>query len=103
MNDRKPLKYASPEGLRAYGLHTKSANFHTIGTHVRAHIDESAGTMFLQKTIESMDIFPGIQNSKIIFGFDDQGKNAVDWAKQGVLLVGIGNNNPFNEHITANN
>src|SRR3989344_1958876 len=103
MNDRKPLKYASPEGLRAYGLHTRSANFNTIGTHVRAHIDEVIAIMFLQKTLAGRAMFPGIQNAKIIFGFEDKEKNAQEWASQGVILVGIGNKNPFNEHISADN
>jgi len=96
-------RFATSKELRAYRLHEASQNFHTIGTHFDAHVDEAVAIMFLKKTFYGNKMFPGIVNAAIIQGFDDKGLSATEWAKKGVLLVGIGEKNPFNEHTTLEN
>jgi len=94
-------RFLTGEELRQqFPIHTLSTNFNTIGTHGRGHIDEAGFVVVMTKTEAARKMFPGIEKAQVKLRFDTQGKDWEYWAKQGVILCGIGGG-PFDEHNQA--
>ena len=73
--------------------------FRTIVTHVAPHLDEIVAVWLLQKFGESK--FPGMKSVELDFwstgGETPDNRSAVDYEKEGILLVGVGGGR-FDKH-----